>query len=305
MKAGVLDVDIRLVFCNRPGAPVLKRAEEAGIPFKMLDHTTFPDRASFDRAMAEEKRRKDPLFGNAFIQQIPPHGLAQLPVVGELPAVVRRDRAHASEVVPAHEPPDGRDDLVLRDRLDLLDERVARLALREDEQSAFPAPRGDDGVHLPVPEPRAPVHGPGPAFDGKRARVPVGAPRPLRALRARLRVIGRLAVADADVAVLDVVVDRPRVRHVEPLRDHGLARVVRGVSALEYELPEAQRHPVGELHRAALVPVAVVHGVLRLVLRVLPERPAREGGGACAPPAADLAAERGLRQPELSGELVL
>ena len=57
MKAGVLDVDIRLVFCNRPGAPVLKRAEEAGIPFKMLDHTTFPDRASFDRAMAEEIRK--------------------------------------------------------------------------------------------------------------------------------------------------------------------------------------------------------------------------------------------------------
>ena len=54
MKAGVLDVDIRLVFCNRPGARVLKRAEDAGIPFKMLDHAAFPDRASFDRAMAEE-----------------------------------------------------------------------------------------------------------------------------------------------------------------------------------------------------------------------------------------------------------
>ena len=24
MKAGVLDVDIRLIFCNRPGAPVLE-----------------------------------------------------------------------------------------------------------------------------------------------------------------------------------------------------------------------------------------------------------------------------------------
>ena len=57
MKAGVLDVDIRLVFCNRPGARVLQRAEAAGIPSRMLDHTAFPDRASFDRAMAEEIRK--------------------------------------------------------------------------------------------------------------------------------------------------------------------------------------------------------------------------------------------------------
>ena len=235
----------------------------------------------------------------------PPHCLSQLPVVGELPAVVRRDRVHGPEVVPAHEPPDGRDDFVLRDRLDLLDEGVAGLALREDEQAASPALRGYDGVHLPVTEPRSPVHRLGPTFDGEPARVPVGPPRLLLALPPRLRVIGRLAVADSYVAVLDVVVDRPRVRHVEPLRDHGLPRVVRGASAPEYELLEAQRHPVGDLHGASLVPVAFVHGVLRLVLRVLPERPAREYGRVVAPPAADLAAERGLRQPELSGELVL
>ena len=42
MKAGVLDVDIRLVFCNRPGARVLQRAEAAGIPSRMLDHAAFP-----------------------------------------------------------------------------------------------------------------------------------------------------------------------------------------------------------------------------------------------------------------------
>ena len=52
MKAGVLDVDIRLIFCNRPGAPVLERARKAGVPSRMLDHTKFPDRASFDREMA-------------------------------------------------------------------------------------------------------------------------------------------------------------------------------------------------------------------------------------------------------------
>lgn len=57
MKAGVLDVDIRLIFCNRPGAKVLDRAKAAGIPSVMLDHKTFPDRESFDRAMAEEVKK--------------------------------------------------------------------------------------------------------------------------------------------------------------------------------------------------------------------------------------------------------
>ncbi len=50
-RAGVLDVDIRLIFCNRPGARVLDRAKAAGIPSMMVDHTTYPDRASFDRVM--------------------------------------------------------------------------------------------------------------------------------------------------------------------------------------------------------------------------------------------------------------
>ncbi len=56
MRAGVLDVDIRLIACNRPGAKVLERAEAAGIPSLLLDHKTFPDRESFDRAMATAAR---------------------------------------------------------------------------------------------------------------------------------------------------------------------------------------------------------------------------------------------------------
>lgn len=56
MRAGILDVDIRLVFCNRPGAPVIDRAKKAGLPWKMIDHTTFPEREGFDRAMAEAIR---------------------------------------------------------------------------------------------------------------------------------------------------------------------------------------------------------------------------------------------------------
>lgn len=52
-KAGLLDVDIRLVFSNRPGAQVLERAEKAGIPRKALDHKLFSDRLGYDLALAE------------------------------------------------------------------------------------------------------------------------------------------------------------------------------------------------------------------------------------------------------------
>ncbi len=49
--AGVLDVDIRLVLCNRKGAHALERAQTAGIPALCLPHVEYPDRESFDRAM--------------------------------------------------------------------------------------------------------------------------------------------------------------------------------------------------------------------------------------------------------------
>ncbi len=52
MKAGVLDVDIRLIFSNRPGARVLERARQAGIPAMMLDHKKYASREEYDRHMA-------------------------------------------------------------------------------------------------------------------------------------------------------------------------------------------------------------------------------------------------------------
>ena len=53
---GVLDVNIALIVCNRPGAGVVSRAEKAGIPCLVLDHTNFPDRASFDARMVKALR---------------------------------------------------------------------------------------------------------------------------------------------------------------------------------------------------------------------------------------------------------
>lgn len=48
---GVLDVDIRLVLCNKKNAYALERAAKAGVPTLCLPHTEFPDRESFDAAM--------------------------------------------------------------------------------------------------------------------------------------------------------------------------------------------------------------------------------------------------------------
>jgi phosphoribosylglycinamide formyltransferase-1 len=41
------------VISNRPGAQGLQRAGAAGIPTRVVDHTAFPDRDSFDAALAQ------------------------------------------------------------------------------------------------------------------------------------------------------------------------------------------------------------------------------------------------------------
>lgn len=51
--AGILDVDVRLVLSNRPGAGVLERAHRAGVPSVVIDHSLYPDRAAHERAVVE------------------------------------------------------------------------------------------------------------------------------------------------------------------------------------------------------------------------------------------------------------
>ena len=50
--AGELDLELCLVFSNRPDAFGLERATKAGIPTACIEHGDFPDRESFDRAVA-------------------------------------------------------------------------------------------------------------------------------------------------------------------------------------------------------------------------------------------------------------
>lgn len=50
--SGELPVEIRAVISNRPAAAGLDRAERAGIPVAVVDHTAFGNREEFDRALA-------------------------------------------------------------------------------------------------------------------------------------------------------------------------------------------------------------------------------------------------------------
>lgn len=54
VASGDLDLDLCVVFSNKPDAFGLERAEKAGIPTACIQHGNYPDRESFDRAVIAE-----------------------------------------------------------------------------------------------------------------------------------------------------------------------------------------------------------------------------------------------------------
>jgi phosphoribosylglycinamide formyltransferase-1 len=56
---GRLDCTLRVVISNRPGVPGLARAEQAGVPTRVIEHRAFPDRGSFDRALVAALREAE------------------------------------------------------------------------------------------------------------------------------------------------------------------------------------------------------------------------------------------------------
>jgi phosphoribosylglycinamide formyltransferase-1 len=60
VEAGELDLQLSLVFSNRPDAFGLERAKKAGIPTACIQHGDFADRESFDRAVAALLDEIDP-----------------------------------------------------------------------------------------------------------------------------------------------------------------------------------------------------------------------------------------------------
>jgi phosphoribosylglycinamide formyltransferase-1 len=51
--SGAIDAEVAAVISNRTDAYGLQRAMQAGIPIEVLQHTAYPDRESFDRALAQ------------------------------------------------------------------------------------------------------------------------------------------------------------------------------------------------------------------------------------------------------------
>ena len=61
-KEGVLDVEVVCVISNRPGAGVLARANDYGVPAHVLDHTSFVTREAFDAALVDMLRTYEPEY---------------------------------------------------------------------------------------------------------------------------------------------------------------------------------------------------------------------------------------------------
>ena len=57
---GEIDLQLCVVFSNKPGAFGLERARKAGIPTECLEHGDYPDRESFDRGVATVLDHYDP-----------------------------------------------------------------------------------------------------------------------------------------------------------------------------------------------------------------------------------------------------
>ena len=60
VASGDLDLELCVVFSNKPGAFGLERAAKAGIPVACIEHGDFDDRESFDRAVIAELDQYEP-----------------------------------------------------------------------------------------------------------------------------------------------------------------------------------------------------------------------------------------------------
>jgi phosphoribosylglycinamide formyltransferase 1 len=71
---GELAADIAAVISNRPGVTGLNRAQQAGIPTQVIDHTQFNSRAAFDKTlmMAIDQYQPDLLVLAGFMRILTP-----------------------------------------------------------------------------------------------------------------------------------------------------------------------------------------------------------------------------------------
>jgi len=80
---GDLDVELAVLVCNVPGAPVTERARTAGVPVAVVDHRPFKgDREGFEREVAKVLggRRVDLVVFAGFMRIVSPYFVRQFPL---------------------------------------------------------------------------------------------------------------------------------------------------------------------------------------------------------------------------------
>jgi phosphoribosylglycinamide formyltransferase-1 len=80
---GDLPVDLAILICNVPGAPVLERAKMAGVPAVVVDHRPFgKDREGFEREVVKALRatRTDLVVFAGFMRLVTPYFVGQFPM---------------------------------------------------------------------------------------------------------------------------------------------------------------------------------------------------------------------------------
>jgi len=80
---GDLDVELAVLVCNVPGAPVTERARTAGVPVAVVDHRPFKgDREGFEREVAKvlKGRRVDLVVFAGFMRIVSPYFVREFPL---------------------------------------------------------------------------------------------------------------------------------------------------------------------------------------------------------------------------------
>jgi len=80
---GDLAVDVVVLVCNVPGAPVLARAKKADVPAVVIDHRPFgKDRAAFEREVVKvlKEKRTDLVVFAGFMRLVTAYFVGQFPM---------------------------------------------------------------------------------------------------------------------------------------------------------------------------------------------------------------------------------
>lgn len=81
-RRGDLDVDLAVLICNVPGAPVIDRAKRADVPSVLIDHRSFgKDREAFEREVVKvlRERHVDLVVFAGFMRLVSSYFVKQFP----------------------------------------------------------------------------------------------------------------------------------------------------------------------------------------------------------------------------------